>query len=353
MIRHIFGLMLVVEVALAVGTTSPLAGQTERIGTLTILQQDIPRRLVGYGLVVGLEGTGDQSFGSVTGATHTVQSVVNLLKRFGIDVPPQHMRLRNVAAVLITAEISPFLRAGGRFNVYVSSIGDATSLRGGVLWTTALMEDVGKPIVATAQGAMLVADRWERRFMTQQGTSGRIPDGGVLEIDPAIIPMADSVRLLLRRPNLTTATRIAGAVNAAFGAGTAAVEDPGSVRLMSGTSAADTLFAFLAAVDTLPVVFAQPSRLVVDAVAGTVVSGGDLRIGSAVVSHRGITLTITSQGAAATGPSVAGVVAAVEGVTVQEIAAGLHAAGALPRDIGAIFEALRDVGALHATVVIR
>lgn len=353
MMRQIVGMMLAVGAVIAAGTRSPLAGQTERIGTLTILEHNIPRRLVGYGLVVGLEGTGDQSFGAAAGATHTVQSVVNLLKRFGIDVPPQRMRLRNVAAVLITAEISPFLRAGGRFNVHVSSMGDATSLRGGVLWTAALMEDVGKPVVATAQGVMLVVDRGERRFLAQQGTTGRIPDGGVLEIDPAIISLVDSVRLLLKRPDLITATRIARAVNAAFGAGTAAVEDPGSVRLMSGTSAADTLFAFLAAVDTLPVVFAQPSRLVVDATAGTVVSGGDLRIGSAVVSHRGITLTITSQGAAATGPPVAGVVAAVEGVTVQEIAAGLHAAGALPRDIGAIFEALRDVGALHATVVIR
>lgn len=353
MIRHIVGMLLAVGAVLAVGVRSPLAGQTERIGALTILEHDIPRRLVGYGLVVGLEGTGDQSFGSITGATHTVQSVVNLLKRFGIDVPPQHMRLRNVAAVLITAEISPFLRAGGRFNVHVSSVGDATSLRGGVLWTAALMEDVGKPIVATAQGAMLVADRGRRRFLAQEGTSGRIPDGGVLEVDPASIPMADSVRLLLKRPDLITATRIAGAINAAFGAGTAAVEDPGSVRLISGAPAADTLFAFLAAVDTLPVVFAQPSLLVVDAAAGTVVSGGNLTIGPAVVSHRGITLAITSQGAAVTGPPVAGIVAAVEGVTVQEIASGLHAAGALPREIGAIFEALRDVGALHATVVIR
>lgn len=353
MIRRIFGLMLAVEAVLAVGTTCPLAGQTERIGTLTILEHNIPRRLVGYGLVIGLEGTGDQSFGSGGGATHTVQSVVNLLKRFGIDVPPQYMRLRNVAAVLITAEISPFLRAGGRFNVHVSSMGDATSLRGGVLWTAALMEDVGQPIVATAQGAMLVADRGGRRFLAQQGTTGRIPDGGVLEINPPTIPRTDSVRLFLKRPDLTTATRIAGAVNAVFGEGTAAVEDPGSVILMSGTSAADTLFGFLAAIDTLPVVFAQPSILVVDATAGTVVSGGDLRIGSAVVSHRGITLAITSQGAATAGPPVTGIVAAVEGVTVQEIAAGLHAAGALPRDIGAIFEALRDVGALHATVVIR
>lgn len=353
MIGHIIGMTLAVGAVLAVGPRSPLAGQTERIGTLTILERNIPRRLVGYGLVVGLEGTGDQSFGSVVGATHTVQSVVNLLKRFRIDVPPQRMRLRNVAAVLITAEISPFLRAGGRFNVHVSSVGDATSLRGGVLWTAALMEDVGKPIVATAQGVILVADMGERRFLAQQGTSGRIPDGGVLEIDPPPIPMGDAVRLLLKRPNLITATRIAGAVNAAFGVGTAAVEDPGSVRVISGTSAADTLFAFLAAVDTLPVAFARSSRLVVDATAGTVVSGGDLRIGSAVVSHRGITLTVTSQGAAATGPPVAGVVVAVEGVTVQEIAAGLHAAGALPREIGAIFEALRDVGALHATVVIR
>ncbi len=344
---------IVTAAVLASVAVRPAVGQTERIGALTVLEHNIPRRLVGYGLVVGLEGTGDQSFSSLAGATHTVQSVVNLLKRFGIDVPPQHMRLRNVAAVLVTAEASPYLRPGARFEVQVSSVGDATSLRGGVLWTTALVEDVGRPIVATAQGPVLVADRGERRFLRQEGTSARIPDGGVLEVESGSVAPTDSVRLFLKRPSLTTATRIANAVNAAFGAGVASVEDPGAVRLRSGASSADTLFAFLAAVDTLAVDFVRESRIIVDASAGTVVSGGDLAIGPAVVSHHGITLAITSAAPQAGGPLVPGVVTVTEGATVQEIAAGLHAAGARAVEIGAIFEALRDVGALHATVVIR
>ncbi len=329
------------------------AQQTVRIGAITVLERNVPRRLVGYGLVVGLEGTGDQNFGSASGATQTVQSVVNLLKRFGIAVPPQQLRLRNVAAVLVTAEISPYLRAGGRFDVQVASVGDATSLRSGVLWTTALMDDVGQPIVATAQGPVLVAQRGDRRFTLRDGTSARIPDGGVLEIDPTAVPATDSVHLLLKHPRITTAMRIANAINDAFGEGTATVEDPGAVRLSVNASAADTLFALLAVVDTLSIQSPRIARLVVDASAGTVVSGGDLTVGPAVVSHRGITLTITSDGGAAGQAQTPGVVSAVAGATVQEIAAGLHAAGALGREIGAIFEALRDVGALSATVVIR
>lgn len=349
-----YGLTAAWAIVLAtVSSSTAAAQQTARIGAITVLERNVPRRLVGYGLVVGLEGTGDQNFGSATGATQTVQSVVNLLKRFGIAVPPQQLRLRNVAAVLVTAEISPYLRAGGRFGVHVASVGDATSLRSGVLWTTALMDDVGQPIVATAQGPVLVAQRGDQRFARRDGTSGRIPDGGVLEIDPIAAPATESVHLLLKRPRITTAMRIANAINDAFGERTATVEDPGAVRLSIDPSATDTLFALLAVVDTLTIRSARTAILVVDASAGTVVSGGDLTIGPAVVSHRGITLTITSDGGAAGQAQTPGMVSAVAGATVQEIASGLHAAGALGREIGAIFEALREVGALNATVVIR
>lgn len=328
--------------------------QTDRIGDLTVMERNVPRRLVGYGLVVGLGGTGDQSFGSVGGSNHTVQSVVNLLKRFGISVPSTHLRLRNVAAVLVTAEASPYLRSGGRFEVQVASVGDATSIAGGVLWTTALMEDVGRPVVATAQGPVVLSENGERRFYRSGGTSGRIPDGGVLEVDPVQLPATDSVRLFLKRPNVGTATRIADAVNTSFGDGTAAVEDPGSVRLNIPAQAADNQFGFLAAVDTLRVETVREARIVVDARSGTLVAGRELVVGPAVVSHRGITLTVASADAGlGQAAAVPGLVTAVAGVTVQEIAAGLHAAGAQPEEIGVIFEALRDVGALSAMVVIR
>ena len=131
-----------------------VAANAARIGDLTVHHGDVPRRLVGYGLVVGLDGTGDRSFGGLHDATPTVRSVVNLLRRFSIEVPPERLRLRNVAAVLVTAEVSPYLRAGGRFEVQVSALGDATSLRGGVLWITPLVTDPNQPPAATAQGPL-------------------------------------------------------------------------------------------------------------------------------------------------------------------------------------------------------
>ncbi|MEX0911968.1 MAG: flagellar basal body P-ring protein FlgI, partial [Gemmatimonadota bacterium] len=125
-----------------------LNGQDTRIADLTIQETAVPVRLVGYGLVVGLDGTGDRG-GS--GGGQTVQSVANLLRRFDVDVPPDVLRMRNVAAVLVTAEVSPYLRPGGRFEVHVSSIGDARSMRGGVLWMTPLISDVAGIPVASAQ----------------------------------------------------------------------------------------------------------------------------------------------------------------------------------------------------------
>ena len=140
----------------ALVVASPPCGVSGRAHARTLVPTTraarVPRRLVGYGLVVGLEGTGDRSFGGFAGETPTVRSIVNLLKRFNVVVPPQAMISRNVAAVLVTAEASPYLRSGGRFEVQVSSLGDATSLRGGVLWITPLVGDPNQPPVATAQG---------------------------------------------------------------------------------------------------------------------------------------------------------------------------------------------------------
>ncbi|HEU4587347.1 MAG TPA: flagellar basal body P-ring protein FlgI [Gemmatimonadales bacterium] len=371
---------LVLGAALASLPPERLAAQAARIADLTTRPGDTPRRLVGYGLVVGLDGTGDRSFGGFNGQTPTVRSVVNLLQRFGIQVPPEQLIARNVAAVLVTAEASPYLRAGGRFEVQVSSLGDATSLRGGVLWITPLVSDPNEPPVATAQGPVLVSNDESGRVQLRRGNSARIPDGGVLEIDPPAIAPAGAPRLLLRRPDLGQASRIAAAVNAAFGPGTATVDDPGSVTLTPGPGRADSLMGFLAAVDTLPVVQAVPARIIINARDGTVVAGGDVRVGAAAVSHHGLTLKVGGPGSAAgplaaapsggavplgdpyaagvapgaAAPSGTGAFLSLEpGVTVQEVAAGLHAAGATSQEVAAIFEALREVGAVTAQVSIR
>ncbi|MBP9202319.1 MAG: flagellar basal body P-ring protein FlgI, partial [Gemmatimonadales bacterium] len=216
----------------------PLGAQaTQRVGDLVTPAGSIPRRVIGYGLVIGLEGTGDRSFGTANGGTQTVRSIANALRRFGLEVPAERLRPRNVAAVVVTAEMSPYLRAGGRFPVEVSSIGDATSLRGGVLWMTPLVGDVSQAPVATAQGPLLLADQ-EVRYAGRRGNSGRIPEGGVLEVDPATI-VALTPKLLLRQPGLATAQRVAQAINQGLGDSAAArVDDPGSITLNPGTRGA-------------------------------------------------------------------------------------------------------------------
>lgn len=340
--------------------SSAVAQQEARIGDLTVRQGVVPRRLVGYGLVMGLDGTGDRSFGTQSSSTMTVRSVVNLLRRFNIEVPPEQLRLRNVAAVLITAELSPYLRPGGRFEVQVAAMGDATSLRGGVLWITPLVADPDQAPLATAQGAIVVPTDGSGRISTRQGNAGRIADGGILEVDQPAVTLAGEPRLALRQPDLRTATRIAAAISAAFGAGTARADDPGSILLNPGAERADSLSAWLAAVDTLPVALAESPRIVIDGRDGTVVIGGEIRLGPATVSHRGITVQVGGDAPAAAqaadsaaGSSGAGLVRANPGSSVQTLVAGLHAAGARPPEVAAIFEALRAAGAVRADVIVR
>ncbi len=353
------GLRLALNVLLTLLPSGLAAQATERVGALVTHGGAGPRRLVGYGLVIGLEGTGDRSFGTATGGTQTVRSIANALRRFGLEVPPERLRPRNVAAVVVTAEASPYLRAGGRFPVEVSSIGDATSLRGGVLWMTPLVADVGQAPVATAQGPLVLSEA-DVRYASRRGNSGRIPEGGVLEVDPASFAVL-TPKLLLRQPSLATAQRIALAINQGLGDSSAAtVNDPGSITLNPGPRGADNLIGLLAAVDTLPVRMVPDARVVIDARSGTVVAGGTVRVAAATVSHRGLTLRVGGPAAvAAPGPDALagaapeGLLAVTDGATVQEVAAGLHAAGARAEEIASMFRALRDVGAIGAEVVVR
>jgi flagellar P-ring protein precursor FlgI len=330
-----------------------------RIRDVTIQEQSVPVRLLGYGIVVGLDGTGDNTMGG-RGTGQTVQSVTNLLRRFDIEVPAEALRTRNVAAVLVTAEVSPYLRSGGRFEVHVSSLGDARSLRGGVLWMTPLVADAGGQPVATAQGALLISDGGQDRGGYTVETTSRIPDGGILEGELARPQLAQVNRLLLRQPDVGTATRIADAVNAGIGPGTATVEDPGSVALKLPEAAGDRM-ALLARVAELKVDPVRAARVIIDGRDGTVVAGGDLTVGEAVVSHGAVTLTIGAEtapvgGAPGATPGAqdgAGALRVPVGTTAQQIAATLHAFRTPPSEIAAIFESLRDVGAISADVVIR
>lgn len=340
-------------VFLLLATAIPTSGQVTRIRDLTVRGGDVPVRLLGYGLVVGLDGTGDRVVGGFSSG-HTVRSVANLLRRFNVEVPEQMLRTRNVAAVLVTAEASPYLRPGGRFDIQVASVGDAVSLRGGVLWMTPLSVDPNAPPVATAQGPVMVSEadvRGAGAGYTVE-TAGVLPAGGILEQPMGVPDFTTSPVLYLKNPDLATASRIAEAVNADLGEGTATVQDPGAVALQLQGDAATNAAASLARVGELTVEPLRSARVVIDSRGGTVVAGGDIRVGEAVVSHGSLTLSIGG----ITAPDTLGVPGDLRlqpGVSVQDIAAALHGVAAPPRAIASVFESLREVGALSAEVVIR
>lgn len=328
-----------------------LGAQSTRIRDLTVSGGDIPVRLLGYGLVVGLDGTGDRVVGGFSSG-QTVRSVANLLRRFDVEVPEQMLRTRNVAAVLVTAESSPYLRPGGRFDVHVASIGDAVSLRGGVLWMTPLAADPNLPPVATAQGALMVSEAFQGGgggYAVE--TTAILPGGGLLEQALGVPDYSTAPVLYLRSPDLATASRIAEAVNGEMGEGTATVQDPGAVSILLQGDAAQAPAASLAQVGEIRVEPLRSARVVIDGRGGTVVAGGDIRVGEAVVSHGSLTLNIGA--APSGGMGVPGDLRLDPGVTVQDIAAALHGVAAPPQAIASVFQALQQVGALSAQVVIR
>ncbi len=357
--------------ALATLGASAARAQDVRIKDLTIAEGAAPIRLVGYGLAVGLDGTGDRGTGSRGGMT--VQSVVNLLRNFNVEVPAEMMRTRNVAVVLVTAEVSPYLRSGGRFDVHVSSVGDARSLRGGVLWSTPLVAEAGGKPFALAQGALMVsesADPRDRYAAPTVETTVRVPSGGQLEADLPRPSFAGATRLLLKEPDVGTASKIAAAINGALGARSASVEDPGAVALTLPDSGDRAMM--LARVRDLAVRPDRVAKLVIDGRDGTVVAGGEMSVGEAVVSHGAITLSIGAADDAAPAPAPAagakgaaaqpaqpdmsetpGNVRVAPGTTVQKVAAALHAVQTPAPEIAAIFLALREVGAISAEVVVR
>jgi flagellar P-ring protein FlgI len=328
---------------------------------LVIADQAVPVRLMGYGIVVGLPGTGDRA--STHGSVETVQSIANILRRFNVQVPAEWLTTRNAAAVLVTADVSPYLRPGGQFDVEVSSIGDARSLRGGTLWMTPLVADVGGQPLASAQGSLLLSTgeaprlgawsmAWDGGRSNAPETSARIPAGGLVEaqLPRAAVPPAGPLRLMLRRPDATTATRIAAAINKTLGDSAATVDDPGQVTVsFSGADADRTaLIARVAAVKVAP---GRSSRIVIDARSGAVVAGGDIVVGEGVVTTGDLALRIG--GASSDTTKQQGQVDLPAGCSVQALVAALHAVQTSPGQIAAVFEALRDVGAISADLVIQ
>lgn len=329
--------------------------------------------LVGYGLVVGLDGTGD----GLRNAPFTEDIMTNILERLGVNVTGEQFRPRNVAAVLITAELPAFARSGGRIDVTVSAIGDASSLLGGTLVMTPLNAADGL-IYAVAQGTIIAggaaAEGDGARVIQGVPTAGVIPAGARVEREvPFEFTHLDQVRLALRSPDFTTAQRIESAVNRAYGASVAVMTDPGTVVLDIRATGEQSPAHALQFVETLLVEPEQRARVVVDQRSGTIVMGADVRISQVAVSQGGLTIRIEetpvvvqpnpfAEGetlivprtqAAIDRETGVGLAEVDEGANLSEVIAGLNALGVAPHDMIDILKSIKAAGALHAEFIVQ
>jgi flagellar P-ring protein FlgI len=327
--------------------------------------------LVGYGLVVGLNGTGD----GIRNAPFTEEIMANLLERLGANVTGEEFRPKNVAAVFVTAQLPPFARAGGRIDVTVSAIGDAKSLLGGTLVMTPLNGADGQ-IYAVAQGTIIAggisAEGDAARVVQGVPTAGGIPSGArverEVEFDFASLPV---LRLALKSADFTTAERIERAVNAEFGARVAQMLDAGTVALDIEATGMGSPAHVLSRIEGLLVVPETRARVVVDQRSGTIVMGADVRISRVAVAQGNLTLRVEesplviqpnpfSDGETVVVPrSSAGIatdgtgLAEVRGGTdLAEVVAGLNALGVAPHDMIDILKSINAAGALHAEFVV-
>ncbi|MCV2866295.1 flagellar basal body P-ring protein FlgI [Albidovulum sediminicola] len=329
--------------------------------------------LVGYGLVVGLNGTGD----GIRNAPFTEEIMSNLLERLGVNVTGEQFRPRNVAAVFVTATLPAFARAGSRIDIAVSAIGDAKSLLGGTLVMTPLNAADGQ-IYAVAQGAIVAGGASVEgdgaKVIQGVPTAGIIPLGARVEREVAFeLGSLSSVRIALRSPDFTTAGRIEEAINGDFGRPVARMTDPGTVAVdIAATGVRSTAHA-LGRIENLLVEPVQRARVVVDQRSGTIVMGQDVRISRVAVSQGGLTLRVEeapvavqpnpfSEGdtivvprtrAAIEGDGGSGLAEVAAGASLSEVVAGLNALGVPPRDMIDILKSIHAAGALHAEFIVQ
>jgi len=329
--------------------------------------------LVGYGLVVGLDGTGD----GLRNAPFTEDIMTNILERLGVNVTGEQFRPKNVAAVFVTATLPQFSRNGSQIDVTVSAIGDAKSLLGGTLVMTPLNAADGQ-IYAVAQGTIIaggaVAEGDGARVTQGVPTAGVIPSGARVEreIEFELSSLTD-VRLALRNADFTTAIRIEEAINADFGGRVATMLDSGTVSFDIEASRMRSVAHAIGRIENITVQPERKARVVVDQRSGTIVMGDDVRISRVAVSQGNLTLRIQEQPLAvqpnpfAEGETVVvprttvdiqddegiGLAEVPEGASLSEVIAGLNALGVSPRDMIDILKSIKAAGALHAEFVVR
>jgi flagellar P-ring protein precursor FlgI len=357
--------------ALLLGIAVPAAAQV-RIKDIADIEGVRENQLVGYGLVVGLNGKGDK----LTNSVFTEQSLIGMLERLGVNTRDQatNLNTKNVAAVVVTADLPAFARSGSRIDVAVSSLGDATDITGGTLMVTPLLAADGE-VYAVAQGPVAtgaIAARGAASTVTRGvPTSGRIANGATVEREVGY-QLGDhpDLRLGLRNPDLTTARRVADVINRSVAPGIAEATDPRTVALnLSGRNVIDSL----GRIEDLRVEPDNPAVVVIDDASGTIVMGANVRVSTVAVAQGNITIRVTeTPQVSQPGPLSNGQTAVVPrtniqvddssdkrmgivsgNVTLRDLVAGLNALGVGPRDMISILQAIKAAGALQAELVVR
>jgi flagellar P-ring protein precursor FlgI len=361
---------LLIAVAAMIGFTPAHA---ERVKDLASVAGVRGNQLVGYGLVVGLDGTGDQT----SQAPFTIQSIRNMLAKFGVTIPPNvNPQLKNVAAVTVHADLPPFAKPGQTIDVTVNSIGNASSLRGGSLLMTPLRGIDGE-VYAIAQGSLVVSGfgasgRDGSRIAVNTPSSGRVPNGATVErVVGTNFATEPYITLNLHTPDFTTAARLTDGINNLLGPDTARAIDAVSVRVQAPIDPSQRI-AFLSTLEAIEI---QPgeaaARVIVNSRTGTVVIGSAVRVTPAAVAHGSLSVTITerfdvsqpnplSQGETVTTPRSDIKIEQPEarmfvfnaGVSLDEIVRAVNQVGAAPGDLVAILEALKEAGALRAELIV-
>lgn len=352
--------------------SSGAGGGSSRIKDLTIMEGARDNQLIGYGLVSGLAHTGDG-----TQVTQTIQSIANMLQRFGVNVPTATLTSGNVAAVMVTTDIGPSLHSGVRADVTISSVGDAKSLQGGILLQTPLLgaDDI---VYAVAQGPIAVGGfiggtegGGGSTVQKNHPTVGIITNGAIVEREiPSQVVKNDNINLLLRNPDYTSAARMAEAINEVF-PHSALAKDAATVSVLVPKDYADYQVNFIATLGAIVVAPDVPARIVINERTGTIIATSTVRISTVAVSHGSLTITIASnlsvsqpnafsKGRTVTTPSTTttvnekhgGFKIVDEAPSIERVAAALNALGLSTRDMMAIFQSMKKAGALQAELIL-
>lgn len=363
------GLAAALSAALSLAPMAQVAAAPARIKDIVDVEGVRENQLVGYGLVVGLNGTGD----SLNNSPFTRQSLQSMLERLGVNTQGENVRTANVAAVMVTASLPPFAAQGSRMDVSIASLGNAKSLQGGTLLVTPLLGADGE-VYAIAQGPVAIngfrAEGESASIVSGVPTTGRISSGALIEREIGFeLGSQQTLRLTLRNADLTTARRIAMAVNDFIGAPTAVPENPSTVRLTLPVNFNGNIVDLLTDIEQLIIQTDQSAKIVIDENSGIIVMGKDVRVSSVAVAQSNLTVSIAenpevvqpapfSQGQTAveqnTDLNVTQTDTALqvikESVTLQELVDGLNALGISPRDLIAILQAIKATGALQAEI---